>query len=59
MANHQRPSAKNDDGEYATFEKALKSVLSVSHSQVKSKIDAAKRKRAKKSSASHGANGSD
>jgi hypothetical protein len=52
MANHQRPSAKNDDGEYATFEKALKSILSVSHSQLKSKIDAVKRKRAKKPSAS-------
>jgi hypothetical protein len=59
VANHPRPSGKNDKGEYATFESALKSVLSVSHSELKSKIDAAKRKRVKKSSASHGANGKD
>ena len=55
-AKHSKPSAKNETSEYATFENALKSVLSVSHSQIKSKIDAAKRKRTKKPSASHGAN---
>jgi len=52
MAHHPKPSAKNATGEYATFHDALKKVLSVSHSEIKSKIDAEKRKRTKKSSAS-------
>lgn len=51
-ADHQKPSAKNASGEYATFEKALKTVLSVSHSRIKHKIDAEKRRRIK-TSASH------
>jgi hypothetical protein len=49
MASHSKPSAKNEPGEYATFENALKKVLSISHSEIKSKIDAGKRKRAKRS----------
>jgi hypothetical protein len=49
------PSAKNEQGEYATFEEALKTVLSVPHSALKTKLNAAKGKRIKKSSASHGA----
>jgi hypothetical protein len=50
--NHLKPSAKNDSGEYETFETALKKILSVPRSQMKSKLDAEKRKRIKKSSAS-------
>jgi uncharacterized membrane protein len=57
LHHRSETSGKNDQNEYATFESALKSVLSVSHSQLKSKLDAAKRKKAKKSSASHGVNG--
>lgn len=50
-------SAKNESDEYATFETALKKVLSVPHAKIKSKLDAEKRKRAKKkSSASHAVN---
>ena len=56
MANHRKPSAKNASGEYANFETALKSVLSVTRSEIKSKVNAAKRKRIKKSSASHAVN---
>jgi hypothetical protein len=52
MSIHPDHSAKNESGEYATFESALKKVLSVPHARIKSKIDAAKRKRLKKSSAS-------
>jgi hypothetical protein len=57
-AMRSRPShpAKKDSGEYDNFEAALKSVLSVSHSEIKSKISAVKRKRVKKSSASRVAN---
>jgi hypothetical protein len=47
-----RTSGKNETGEYATFEKALKTVLSVPHSKMKNKLNAEKRKRAKKASAS-------
>jgi hypothetical protein len=58
-ANHSKPSAKNETGEYATFENALKKVLSVPRSQIKSKINAEKRKRFKKASASRVVNGQD
>jgi hypothetical protein len=51
------PSTKNEQGEYATFAKALKTVLSVPHSDLKAKLDAAKGKRTKKSVASHGESG--
>jgi hypothetical protein len=47
-ARHPRPSAKNESGEYAAFEGALKQILSVSHSELKSKLKAEKRKRSKK-----------
>jgi len=48
--------AKKELGEYDTFQTALKAVLSVSHSELQSKISAAKRKKVKKSSASRVAN---
>ena len=38
MASHPKPSAKNESGEYATFENALKKVLSVPHSELKSSL---------------------
>jgi len=40
-----QPSAKNEQGEYATFETALKKVLSVPHSALKAQLDAEKRVR--------------
>lgn len=45
MANHPKPSAKNESGEYATFENALKKVLSVPHSALKAELDREKRVR--------------
>jgi hypothetical protein len=39
------PSAKNEQGEYATFETALKKVLSVPHSALKAHLDAERRAR--------------
>ena len=50
--------AKNELGEYVAFESALKRVLSVPRSEMKSKLDAEKRKKSK-SSASRAANGKD
>ena len=55
MARNPKRSGKNESGEYAAFHNALKKILSVPHSEIKSKLDAEKRKRAK-SSASHAAN---
>jgi hypothetical protein len=55
--HRSEPSAKNEQGEYATFEKDLRTVLSVPHSALKAKLNAAKGKRTKKSSASLGAGG--
>jgi hypothetical protein len=43
--NHRIPSAKNENGEYATFETALKKVLSVPHSALKAELDREKRVR--------------
>ena len=45
MANHPTQSAKNETDEYATFEIALKKVLSVPHSALKTQLDAEKRVR--------------
>jgi len=42
VANHPKSSAKNETGEYANFERALKKVLSVSHAEIKSRLEAAK-----------------
>jgi hypothetical protein len=56
--NHPKPSAKNESGEYATFEAALKKVLSVRHSKMKSKLDAEKRRRIR-ASASHASTAND
>ena len=51
MSSHQKRSGKTES-EYATFVGALKQVLSVSHSDIKTKIAAEKRKRTRKASAS-------
>jgi hypothetical protein len=45
MSNRPKPSAKNEKGEYATFEAALKKVLSVPHSALKAQLDREKRVR--------------
>jgi hypothetical protein len=45
MATHPKPSGKNESGEYATFETALKKVLSVPHSALKAELDREKRVR--------------
>lgn len=45
MATHPKPSAKNESGEYATFETALKKVLAVPHSALKAQLNAEKRVR--------------
>jgi hypothetical protein len=56
VAGSPKPSAKNETGEYATFEEALKKVLSVPRSEMKSKLNAEKRKKARRSSVSRVSN---
>jgi hypothetical protein len=45
LQHRSEPSAKNEQGEYATFETALKKVLSVPRSVITAKLDAEKRVR--------------
>jgi hypothetical protein len=45
-SHRPEPSAKNERSEYATFENALRKVVSVPHSEVQAKIDARKKHRA-------------
>jgi hypothetical protein len=52
------PSAKNERSEYDTFQQALKKVLSVSHSELKIKIDSEKGRKPKRASG-HAATESD
>ena len=48
-----RQANKSDKpGEYANFERALKKVLSVSHEEIKARLDAAKRARQRQKRAS-------
>jgi hypothetical protein len=50
---HSKPSAKNETSEYASFESALKKVLSVPRSAMLEKLNAEKkRKKSKRPSAS-------
>jgi len=44
-ATRSGQSAKNEQGEYATFENALKKVLAVPRSKLAAKLDAEKRAR--------------
>jgi len=46
-ASHPEPPTKNAKDEYATFENALKRVLSVARSSIKSKVTAKSKKRSK------------
>jgi hypothetical protein len=47
-ANHPKRPAKNANGEYATFVKVLKTVLSDPHSKLKSHLEAEKQKKQSK-----------
>ena len=54
----KKKRSANEGVGYDRFSEALKTVLSVSHSQMKSRLAEAKEKRTKKSSASHVLSGS-
>ncbi len=50
ITHRPEPSAKNERGEYATFNDALKKVLSVPRSEMQAKLDAEKKHPRKASS---------
>ncbi len=57
MANHPKPSAKNETGDFAKFTNFVRRLVAVPHSEIKAKLDAEKlektRKRKAVSRASH------
>ena len=53
MTRREKPA--KTVGEYTAFESALRKVLTVSHAEIKAKIDAGKRERPKRISSSHAA----
>jgi hypothetical protein len=56
VANHPKPSAKNETGEFGRFKNFMQRLVAVPHSEIKAKLDAEKkskeRKRTSKTSAS-------
>jgi hypothetical protein len=50
LPTHPSPSAKNEPGEYAVFEDALKKIVSVPRSAIKLNPKSSKRKRTKRAS---------
>jgi hypothetical protein len=42
MANHPKPSAKNEQGEFGRFTNLLDKLLSVPHSKIKAELEAEK-----------------
>lgn len=45
MANHPKPSAKNEQGEFGKFTNLLDRLLAVPHSEIKAKLDAEKKRK--------------
>jgi hypothetical protein len=45
MANHPKPSAKNEQGEFGNFTRLLDKLLSVPHSKIKAELAAEKKRR--------------
>ena len=48
MANRSKPSAKNDEGDFARFTDFMKRLVAVPHSEVKAALDAEKQAKAAK-----------
>jgi hypothetical protein len=47
MPNRPSQSAKNVEGDFGAFERALKTVLSVPHSKIKAQLEAEKQQKIK------------
>jgi len=52
LAKHPKPSAKNEQGEYVKFTNFMRQLVAVPHSEIKAKLDAEKRAKARKQKAS-------
>jgi len=62
MANHPKPSAKNEQGGFDRFTNFMKRLVAVPHSEIKAKLDAekrAKQQRKRRSSVSRASRASD
>jgi hypothetical protein len=62
VANHPKPSAKNEPGDFAKFTNFMKRLVAVPHSEIKAKLDAekqAKKQRTKRSSVSRASHAKD
>jgi hypothetical protein len=63
MANHPKSPAKNPTGDFGQFTNFMKRLLAVPHSEIKAKLDAEKRAKArrksKRTSASRASNAKD
>lgn len=49
---HSKDSAKNETGDFGQFKNFMQRLMAVPHSEIKAKLDAEKRKRTSKTSAS-------
>jgi hypothetical protein len=50
MANHPKAPAKNPTGDFGQFTNFMRRLVAVPHSEIKTKLDAEKRAKARKSS---------
>ena len=48
MTSRQKPSAKNDNGEFANFTNFMRRLVAVPHSEIKAALDAEKEAKRKK-----------
>jgi hypothetical protein len=48
VANHPKPSAKNETGEFGRFKNFMQRLVAVPHSEIKAKLDAEKRAKERK-----------
>jgi hypothetical protein len=56
VADHPKPSAKNEQGEFANFTRLLDRILKVPHAKIKAELDAEQRrprKQKKRASVGH------
>ena len=48
MANHPKPSAKNETGDFAKFTDFMRKLVAVPHSTIKARLDAEKLRKTRK-----------
>jgi len=48
VASHPKPSAKNEQGDFARFTEFMKRLVAVPHSEIKTQLDAEKKTKAQR-----------